>query len=162
MDPGVDIGPLISEHGLATAQRLIQDAVSRGARLLCGGKRWGQQGAFIEATVLADVPDAAGCMSEEIFAPVAAVAPFDTEEEVVRKANATEYGLAAYAFTRDLSRGLRLAESLQAGSIGLNDAVPATSNCPFGGYKESGWGRELGSEGLDAYLETKHVSIAGI
>jgi succinate-semialdehyde dehydrogenase/glutarate-semialdehyde dehydrogenase len=162
LEPGVDIGPLINAQGLETAQRLIQDAVSSGARLLCGGKRWGQQGFFMEPTVLADVPDGAACMHEEIFAPLAAVSAFDTEEEVVRKANATEYGLAAYAFTRDLSRGLRMAETLQAGSIGLNDAVPATSNCPFGGFKQSGWGRELGSEGLDAYLETKHVSIAGI
>jgi succinate-semialdehyde dehydrogenase/glutarate-semialdehyde dehydrogenase len=162
LEPGVDIGPLINAQGLETAQRLIQDAVSSGARLLCGGKRWGQQGFFIEPTVLADVPDGAACMHEEIFAPLAAVSAFDTEEEVVRKANATEYGLAAYAFTRDLSRGLRMAETLQAGSIGLNDAVPATSSCPFGGFKQSGWGRELGSEGLDAYLETKHVSIAGI
>jgi succinate-semialdehyde dehydrogenase/glutarate-semialdehyde dehydrogenase len=101
-------------------------------------------------------------MHGEIFAPLAAVSAFDTEEEVVRRANATEYGLAAYALTRDLSRGLRMAETLQAGSIGLNDAVPATSNCPFGGFKQSSWRRELGSEGLDAYLETKHVSIAGI
>jgi succinate-semialdehyde dehydrogenase/glutarate-semialdehyde dehydrogenase len=162
LDPGVDIGPLINEQGLETALQSIQDAVSKGARLLCGGKRWGRQGAFIEATVLADVPDGAGCMSTEIFAPVAAVAAFDTEEEVLRKANATEYGLAAYAFTRDLNRGLRMAEALQAGSIGLNDAVPATSNCPFGGFKQSGWGRELGVEGLDAYLETKHISIGGI
>jgi succinate-semialdehyde dehydrogenase/glutarate-semialdehyde dehydrogenase len=162
MEPGVDIGPLINEHGLETALKSIRDAVAKGARLLCGGKRWGRQGAFIEATVLADVPDGAGCMQEEVFAPVAAVAAFDSEEEVVKKANATEYGLAAYAFTRDLNRGLRMAESLQAGSIGLNDAVPATSNCPFGGYKQSGWGRELGTEGLDAYLETKHVSIGGL
>jgi succinate-semialdehyde dehydrogenase / glutarate-semialdehyde dehydrogenase len=162
LEPGVDTGPLINEQGLETALKSIKDAVSKGARLLCGGKRWGKQGAFIEPAVLADVPDGAGCMSEEIFAPVAAVAAFDTEEEVVKKANATEYGLAAYAFTRDLNRGLRMAETLQAGSIGLNDAVPATSNCPFGGFKQSGWGRELGIEGLDAYLETKHVSIGGI
>jgi succinate-semialdehyde dehydrogenase/glutarate-semialdehyde dehydrogenase len=162
LEPGVDIGPLINAHGLDSAIKFVKDAVSRGARLLCGGKRWGTQGVFLEPTVLADVPDGAGCMNEEIFAPVAAVTAFDTEEEVVRKANATEYGLAAYAFTRDLNRGLRVAETLQAGSIGLNDAVPATSNCPFGGFKQSGWGRELGTEGLEAYLETKHVSIAGL
>lgn len=162
LEPGVDIGPLINEQGLAAALISIQDALAHGARLMCGGKRWGTHGVFLEPTVIADVPDGAGCMSEEIFAPVAAVTAFDSEEEVVQKANATEYGLAAYAFTRDLNRGLRMAETLQAGSIGLNDAVPATSNCPFGGFKQSGWGRELGSEGLDAYLETKHVSIAGI
>jgi succinate-semialdehyde dehydrogenase/glutarate-semialdehyde dehydrogenase len=101
-------------------------------------------------------------MREEVFAPVAVVAAFDSEQEAIEKANDTEYGLAAYAFTRDLSRGLRLAESLEAGTIGLNDAVPSTSNCPFGGFKESGWGRELGCEGLDAFLETKHVAIGGV
>jgi succinate-semialdehyde dehydrogenase/glutarate-semialdehyde dehydrogenase len=162
LEPGIDIGPLINEQGLETVLKYIKDAVSKGARLLCGGNRFGKQGAFIEPAVLADVPEEALCMSEEIFAPVAAIAPFDTEEEVLKKANATEYGLAAYVYTRDLNRGFRMAEKLQAGSIGLNDAVPATSNCPFGGFKQSGWGRELGSEGLDAYLETKHLSIGGI
>jgi succinate-semialdehyde dehydrogenase/glutarate-semialdehyde dehydrogenase len=84
---------------------------------------------------------------------------FDTEAEVIQKANATPYGLAAYAFTRDLSRSWRLAEALEAGTIGINETVPATSQCPFGGLKQSGWGRELGMEGIDAYLETKHISL---
>lgn len=162
LEPGVDIGPLINEEGLQTALTFIDDAVAKGARLLCGGRRLDGRGTFLEPAVLADVPDAADCMGEEIFAPVAVFAPFDTEEEVLAKANATEYGLAAYVYTGDLNRGLRMSEQLQAGSIGLNDAVPATSNCPFGGFKQSGWGRELGSEGLEAYLETKHISIGGI
>jgi succinate-semialdehyde dehydrogenase / glutarate-semialdehyde dehydrogenase len=162
LEPGVDIGPLINEEGLQTALGFIEDAVSKGAQLLCGGKRIGAKGTFLEPAVLADVPDSAVCMSEEIFAPVAVFAPFDTDEEVLEKANSTEYGLAAYVYTSDLNRGLMMSEKLQAGSIGLNDAVPATSNCPFGGFKQSGWGRELGSEGLDAYLETKHVSIGGV
>jgi succinate-semialdehyde dehydrogenase/glutarate-semialdehyde dehydrogenase len=162
LEDGMDIGPLIDEAGLDNALRLVEDATSHGARLLCGGKRVGEKGSFLEPTVLADVPDSACCMREEVFAPVAVVAAFDSEQEAIEKANDTEYGLAAYAFTRDLSRGLRLAESLEAGTIGLNDAVPSTSNCPFGGFKESGWGRELGCEGLDAFLETKHVAIGGV
>jgi succinate-semialdehyde dehydrogenase/glutarate-semialdehyde dehydrogenase len=88
------------------------------------------------------------------------VSVFDTEEEAIRLANDTAHGLSAYAFTRDLSRAFRLAESLEAGMIGINDGLPTTSNSPFGGLKQSGWGRELGSEGLDAFLETKHISIA--
>ena len=108
------------------------------------------------------MPEGARCLNEEIFAPVAVICPFDTEEEAIRKANATEYGLAAYAFTTDLRRAFRLAENLEAGTIGLNDAVPTTSNCPFGGFKESGWGRELGTEGLDAYMETKHIAFGAL
>ncbi len=161
LEPGVDIGPLINEEGIQTALSLIDDAVSKGANLLSGGKRIPGKGIFLEPAVLSDVPDSAVCMSEEIFAPVAVFAPFDTEAEVLQKANSTEYGLAAYVYTSDLNRGLRVSEKLQAGSIGLNDAVPATSNCPFGGFKQSGWGRELGIEGLDAYMETKHISIGG-
>ncbi len=128
--------------------------------MLCGGKRWtGGRGYFLEPTILMDVPPDARCMQEETFAPVAPVCVFDDEAEAIRQANATEYGLAAYAFTRDLSRMWRLAESLEAGTIGINDTVPATSQCPFGGCKQSGWGRELGLEGLDAFLETKHISL---
>ncbi|HEY9161920.1 MAG TPA: NAD-dependent succinate-semialdehyde dehydrogenase [Desulfomonilia bacterium] len=161
LEPGIDIGPIINEEGLQTALEFIDDALSKGARLVCGGKRLNVSGSFLEPAVLTDVPDTALCMNEEIFAPVAVFVPFDTEEEVLAKANSTEYGLAAYVYTSNLNRGLMMSERLQAGSIGLNDAVPATSNCPFGGFKQSGWGRELGIEGLDAYLETKHISIGG-
>ena len=112
--------------------------------------------------MLVDVAGDSKCLREEIFAPIAVVLPFDTEDEALALANDTEFGLAAYAFTSDLNRAFRVAEKLEAGTVGINDAVPTTSNCPFGGLKQSGWGRELGSEGLDAYLETKHVSIAGI
>jgi succinate-semialdehyde dehydrogenase/glutarate-semialdehyde dehydrogenase len=159
LDEGVEIGPLVDARGLESALAFIAEARSDGARLVCGGERWGETGNFLTPTVLADVPTKSRCLREEIFAPIAAVIPFDSEAEVVAAANATEYGLAAYAFTQDLERGLRLAEALEAGTIGLNDPVPATSNCPFGGFKQSGWGRELGIEGLDAYLETKHISI---
>jgi succinate-semialdehyde dehydrogenase/glutarate-semialdehyde dehydrogenase len=155
----VEIGPLINEAAVRHALGHVEDAVSRGARLLCGGQRMERRGYFFEPTVLADVPADALCMVEEIFAPLAPALAFDTEEEAVRLANSTIHGLSAYSFTRDVGRVFRLAESLEAGMIGINDGLPTTSNAPFGGVKQSGWGRELGGEGLDAFLETKHISI---
>jgi succinate-semialdehyde dehydrogenase/glutarate-semialdehyde dehydrogenase len=119
-----------------------------------------RKGFFFEPTVLADVPANALCLSEEIFAPIAPATAFDTEEEAVRLANSAIHGLSAYGFTRDVSRVFRLAERLEAGMIGINDGLPTTSNAPFGGVKQSGWGRELGCEGLEAFLETKHISIS--
>lgn len=159
LEANVDIGPLIDEDGLTKALDQIRDATDRGARLLYGGKRAEREGFFLEPTVLADVPDTAACMKNETFAPVAPVCPFETEPEVIERANDTPYGLCAYAYTRDIARSFRLMESLEAGTIGLNDAVPSTSQSPFGGVKQSGWGRELGTEGLEAFLETKHVSV---
>lgn len=162
LDEAVEVGPLIDMDALESTLAYIEDATSKGARLLCGGRRWGNKGAFVEPTVLADVPADAACMKEEIFAPVASVCAFETEEEAIEKANESEYGLSAYAFTSNLNRFLRLAESIEAGTIGINDGAPTMSNCPFGGFKQSGWGRELGTEGLDAFLETKHVSIGSM
>lgn len=159
LEEGVSVGPLINEAGLKQALEHINDAVKRGAKMLCGGKRMDRKGWFLEPTVLADVPANAICMSEETFAPVAPVCVFDTEEEVIERANASCYGLSAYAFTKDLKRAFRMMESLEAGTIGINDGVPSTSQCPFGGFKQSGWGRELGVEGMDAFMETKHVSL---
>ncbi|MCI0337419.1 MAG: NAD-dependent succinate-semialdehyde dehydrogenase [Acidobacteria bacterium] len=159
LEPGVDIGPLIDEAGLTKALAHIEDAVTRGAHLLCGGKRIGEKGFFVEPTVMAEVAEDALCMKEETFAPVAPIRAFSTEDEAIRMANDTASGLSAYAFTNNLDRVFRLMESLEAGTIGINDGVPSTSNCPFGGLKQSGWGRELGSEGIDAFLETKHVSL---
>lgn len=160
LEPGVTVGPLVNEEGLNKALEHIEDAKKLGARVLTGGKRLGTKGWFLEPTVLADVPAKAACMREETFAPVAAIAPFDTEEEAVALANGSPFGLSAYAFTRDLSRSFRLMENLESGMLGLNDGVPTTTQAPFGGVKQSGWGRELGSEGIEAFLETKHVSIA--
>jgi len=131
-----------------------------GARLLCGGKPLDRRGYFFEPTVLADVPKGGLCMNEETFAPVAPVCAFDSEAEAIEQANDSPFGLSAYAFTRDLARMFRLSESLEAGMLGINDGLPTTSQAPFGGVKQSGWGRELGIEGMDAFLETKHVSIA--
>ena len=160
LEPGVDIGPLFDLEGVAKAIEHVDDAVAGGARLLCGGRRVpGTRGFFVEPTVLADVPPQSACMREETFAPIAPVCAFDREEEALEQANASIYGLSAYAFTSNLDRAFRLMEGLEAGTIGINDGVPSTSQCPFGGVKQSGWGRELGIEGLDAFLETKHVSL---
>ncbi|MBK7080825.1 MAG: NAD-dependent succinate-semialdehyde dehydrogenase [Betaproteobacteria bacterium] len=162
LEAGVDIGPMIDAKALAAALAFVDDAVAGGAKVLAGGRRHGDKGNFLQPTVLVDVAGDSKCLREEIFAPIAVVLPFDTEEQVLALANDTEFGLAAYAFTSDLNRAFRVGEKLEAGTVGINDPVPSTSNCPFGGFKQSGWGRELGSEGLDAYLETKHISIAGI
>lgn len=163
LEDGVDIGPLIDGAAVDTALAHIEAATQSGARLLCGGKRPDGLGpSFLEATVLADVPEDTLCMKEETFAPVAPVSVFDEEDDVVRRANDTEYGLAAYVFTENLNRAWRVAEALEAGTVGVNDAVPSTSQCPFGGMKQSGLGRELGSEGLDGFLETKHISFGNM
>jgi succinate-semialdehyde dehydrogenase / glutarate-semialdehyde dehydrogenase len=160
LEPDVQVGAMIDEKAVQKALDHIADAVQRGARVLCGGKRVDRPGWFLEATVLADVPKESLCLREETFAPVAAVRPFETEAEAIEAANATPFGLAAYAFTSDLSRAFRLMEQIEAGMLAINDGLPTTTNAPFGGVKQSGWGRELGSEGLDSFLETKHVSIA--
>jgi succinate-semialdehyde dehydrogenase/glutarate-semialdehyde dehydrogenase len=159
LDPRSQVGALIDAEALAKAIEHVEDAVRGGARLLCGGQQLGGAGYFFEPTVLADAPRGALCMQEETFAPIAPVAAFETEAEAIERANNSPYGLSAYAFTRDIGRMFRLAESLEAGIIGINDGLPSTSQAPFGGVKQSGWGRELGIEGMDAFLETKHVSI---
>lgn len=158
-EPGVAVGPVINDAGLRKALSHVDDATKRGARLVCGGRKMDRAGWFLEPAILADVPPDALCMSEETFAPVAAIATFETEAEAIALANQTPFGLSAYAFTENIGRIYRLMEQLEAGTIAINDGAPTASQCPFGGLKHSGWGRELGSEGLDAYLETKHVSI---
>ncbi len=163
LEPGMDVGPVINQSGLDSALAHIADAVAKGGRIVSGGKRLsGSQGFFLEPTVLEEVHPTSTCMSEETFAPIAPISPFDTEQEAIHAANNTQYGLSAYAMTRDIGRIFRLAEQIEAGTLGINDGLPTVSHAPFGGFKESGWGRELGSEGLDAFLETKHVSIGGV
>ncbi len=163
LEPGVDIGPLINQEALDVALRQVEDAISRGGKVLYGGKRMAEsKGYFLEPTVIDGVTEAALCMREETFAPVAPITTFETEEEAIERANASDFGLSAYAMTRDIGRIFRLAERIEAGTLGINDGAPTTSQSPFGGMKQSGWGRELGSEGLDAFLETKHVSFGGI
>ena len=163
LEAGVDVGPVIHQQALDSAIAQIEDALARGGKLICGGQRQpGTEGYFLEPTVIDGVEPAALCMREETFAPVAPIATFATEDEAIALANRSDYGLSAYAMTRDLARMFRLAERIEAGTLGINDGAPTTSQSPFGGVKQSGWGRELGSEGLDAFLETKHVSIGGI
>lgn len=160
---GIDVGPLINQQGLDGALGQIANAVELGGKIVTGGKRLaGSPGFFLEPTVLEGAPDTALCMTEETFAPIAPVVSFDTEEEAIRRANNSPYGLSAYAMTRDLGRMFRLAEQIEAGTIGINDGAPSTSLAPFGGVKQSGWGRELGLEGLESFLETKHISIGGV
>jgi len=154
-----DVGPVVNEKGLKFVLDQIEDAKKRGAKVLCGGKRLDRPGYFLEPTLLSNVPPDASCMNEETFAPMAPIAKFTTEAEGIALANSSPFGLSAYAFTSNIDRMFRVAEKLDAGTIGINDGVPTTSNAPFGGMKHSGWGRELGSEGLDSFLETKHVSI---
>jgi succinate-semialdehyde dehydrogenase/glutarate-semialdehyde dehydrogenase len=162
-EDGVMIGPLINAAAVSDALVQIENAVNDGARVMCGGKRIEKGGGhFLQPTVLAHVPSTSACMREETFAPIAPVTAFDTEDQVISLANSTPYGLAAYAFTASLNRAWRVAEALEAGTVGVNDAVPTTSQVPFGGFKESGIGRELGSEGLDEFLETKHISFGGL
>jgi succinate-semialdehyde dehydrogenase/glutarate-semialdehyde dehydrogenase len=163
LQPGMDVGPLIGEPALCGALEQVEDAVRKGARLVIGGRRVPHfPGFFLEPTVLEDVCDDAVCMREETFAPIAPICSFDTEEEALERANGSDYGLSAYAMTRDLARMFRLSERLEAGTLGINDGAPTVSASPFGGMKQSGWGRELGSEGLEAFLETKHVSLGNM
>lgn len=163
LESGMDVGPVVNQSALDAALGQISDASRKGARVVAGGDRLkNSPGFFLAPTVLDGVSDDAECMSEETFAPIAPITSFETEEEVIRRANDSCYGLSAYAMTRDIGRIFRLSEQIEAGTLGINDGAPSTSQSPFGGVKQSGWGRELGSEGLEAFLETKHVSIGGV
>ncbi|MFO0800624.1 MAG: NAD-dependent succinate-semialdehyde dehydrogenase [Gemmataceae bacterium] len=161
LDEGVVVGPMFEKKALTGTQALIDDATGKGAKLLTGGKRSErfERGYFFEPTVLSGLSADARILTDEPFAPVMPVLDFAKLDDVIAAANNTPYGLAAYVFTNDLSAAWRMAEGLEAGIIGVNDPVPATPQCPFGGMKESGMGRELAHEGLEAYLETKYVSI---
>ncbi len=137
----------------------MQDAVGNGARLLTGGEPQGDRGYFYKPTVLADVPQSARILGEEIFGPVAPITTFADEDEAIAKANDTEYGLVAYLFTQDISRAFRVMEGLETGMIGFNQGMVSNAGAPFGGVKQSGYGREGGHEGLQEYLETKYVAM---
>jgi succinate-semialdehyde dehydrogenase/glutarate-semialdehyde dehydrogenase len=161
LDPGVEIGPMFEKRAMDRAIELIEDAKQNGAKVLIGGNRSDRfdRGYFFEPTVVANLNQNARLLNDEPFAPVMPLLDFSKIDEVIHAANNTRYGLAAYVFTNDLTVMWRMAEGLEAGIIGVNDPVPATPQCPFGGMKESGLGRELAHEGLEAYLETKFVSI---
>jgi succinate-semialdehyde dehydrogenase/glutarate-semialdehyde dehydrogenase len=158
-EPDVDVGPLIDDDQRGKVEELVGDAQARGARVVVGGTRVEGPGYFYAPTVLADVPDDARLLKEEIFGPVAPVRGFADEDEALRWANDTEYGLVAYVYTRDLQRALRVVEGLQTGMVGLNQGIVSSASAPFGGVKQSGFGREGGREGIEEYLETKYVAV---
>jgi succinate-semialdehyde dehydrogenase/glutarate-semialdehyde dehydrogenase len=158
-DEGVDVGPLIDEKAVESVSHLVTDAVHDGAKVLVGGSAPSGPGFFFEPTVLINVPEAAEIVKEEIFGPVAPITSFDTEEQAIDRANATEYGLASYVYTRDLGRTIRLAESLEFGMVGVNTGLVSNPAAPFGGVKHSGFGREGGFEGIEEYLDITYVSL---
>jgi succinate-semialdehyde dehydrogenase/glutarate-semialdehyde dehydrogenase len=158
-EEGVTLGPLIDQAAVDKVDGLVADAVGRGAQVLLGGKPGPGPGYFYAPTVLADVPDGARMTCEEIFGPVAAIRTFSDDGAASAEANDTEYGLVAYAFTKDLDRALRVAEGLESGMVGINVGLVSNPAAPFGGVKQSGLGREGGAVGIEEYLETKYVAL---
>jgi succinate-semialdehyde dehydrogenase / glutarate-semialdehyde dehydrogenase len=159
LEPDVTLGPLINDSAVEKVDELVQSALADGATALVGGRRPDRAGCFYEPTVLVGVPPTAALLKEEIFGPVAPVVAFETEEEAVRLANDTEYGLVSYVYTGDLARGLRVSEALEAGMVGLNRGLVSDPAAPFGGVKQSGIGREGGHHGLLEYLESKYIAV---
>ncbi|WP_432543742.1 NAD-dependent succinate-semialdehyde dehydrogenase [Kineococcus sp. SYSU DK002] len=158
-DPGTQVGPLIDAAARADVAARVDEAVLAGGKVVTGGAPVGDRGYFYAPTLVTDLPADARLLTEETFGPVAPVVVFDTEDEALGLANSTEHGLIAYAFTQDLDRGLRVAEALETGMVGLNAGVVSNAAAPFGGVKASGFGREGGAEGIEEYLETKYVGI---
>jgi succinate-semialdehyde dehydrogenase/glutarate-semialdehyde dehydrogenase len=159
VEDSTEVGPLIDEDQRGKVGELVKDAISHGATVAVGGQHRDGAGYFFEPTVLTDVPDDARLLHEEIFGPVAPVKGFSDEDEAIAAANDTEYGLVAYVFTSDLKRALRVCERLETGMIGLNQGMVSNAQAPFGGIKQSGFGREGGYEGIEEYLETKYVAV---
>jgi succinate-semialdehyde dehydrogenase / glutarate-semialdehyde dehydrogenase len=160
VDPDVKVGPLIDGAQRDKVAELVDDASGKGAQVILGGTARDGQGYFYEPTVLAGVPDDARLLKEEIFGPVAPVASFSDEDEAIAAANDTEFGLVAYVYTRDIKRAFRVVEKLETGMVGLNQGLVSNPAAPFGGVKQSGFGREGGREGIAEYLETKYVAMA--
>jgi succinate-semialdehyde dehydrogenase/glutarate-semialdehyde dehydrogenase len=156
----VQVGPLIDEAARRKVVTLVDDAVQRGARVLVGGAPVEGPGYFYPPTVLTNVAPEARALHEEIFGPVAPIATFRTEAEAIAAANDTEYGLVAFAYTRDLQRTLRVVEGLETGMVGLNQGMVSNASAPFGGVKQSGFGREGGHEGIHEYLTIKYAAVA--
>jgi succinate-semialdehyde dehydrogenase/glutarate-semialdehyde dehydrogenase len=159
-EEGVEVGPLIDDEQRDKVAELVEDAVAKGARVLCGGERVDGPGHFYKPTVLTDVPADARLLKEEVFGPVAPITTFADEDEAVAAANDTEFGLVAYLYTADLKRALRVSERIETGMVGVNQGIVSNAGAPFGGVKQSGIGREGGPEGLEEYLETKYVALA--
>ncbi len=158
-EDGVEVGPLINEEQREKVDELVRDAVTKGARAIVGGHARDGAGYFYDPTVLTDVPDGAELLREEIFGPVAPVKGFADEDEAIAAANDTEFGLVAYVYTSNLKRALRVVERLETGMVGLNQGMVSNPAAPFGGIKQSGFGREGGPEGIEEYLETKYVAV---
>ncbi len=162
MEAGVTQGPLINAEAVLKVEEHIADAVARGATVIAGGQRHAKGGTFFQPTLLAGVPTEALIFREETFGPVAPLFRFHTEEEAIRLANDTEFGLAAYFYTRDVGRIFRLAEALEYGMVGINEGIISTEVAPFGGVKSSGLGREGSKYGIEEYLEIKYLALGGI
>jgi succinate-semialdehyde dehydrogenase/glutarate-semialdehyde dehydrogenase len=162
LEDGVTQGPLINEEAVAKVERLIRDAESKGAKIAAGGRRHALGGTFFEPTIMTDVTDDMAITAEEIFGPVATLIRFTDEDEAVRMANDTQYGLAAYFYTQTLNRIMRVSEALEYGIIGVNEGIISTEVAPFGGMKESGIGREGSKYGIEDFLEIKYVLLGGI
>jgi succinate-semialdehyde dehydrogenase/glutarate-semialdehyde dehydrogenase len=160
LDDGVALGPLVNAEGRDKVVELVDDAVKKGAKVLTGGKKPEGPGFFYPATVLDAVPDGAKMLNEEIFGPVASIQTFKTEDEAIKRANDTEYGLVAYLYTKDLTRGMRVSEKLDFGMVGLNRGLVSDPAAPFGGTKQSGLGREGAHEGLLEFMETQYISVS--
>jgi succinate-semialdehyde dehydrogenase/glutarate-semialdehyde dehydrogenase len=158
-EPDTDLGPLIDQTQREKVHELVTDAVGRGAKTLTGGEPLAGPGYFYLPTVLSGVPSDSRLLSEEVFGPVAPIVAFDSEDEALEAANDTEYGLVAYLFTRDLARALRVSERLETGMVGLNQGIVSNAAAPFGGVKQSGFGREGGYEGINEYLSTKYLAL---
>ncbi|WP_017185777.1 NAD-dependent succinate-semialdehyde dehydrogenase [Alkalibacillus haloalkaliphilus] len=160
LEEGVDIGPLIDESAMEKVDKHVKEAVQQGAVVEVGGaKHTDGEGYYYQPTVLSNVNDDMLCMNEETFGPLVPVSTFSDEDEVIKRANHSPYGLASYVFTENMSRAFRISESLEFGIVGVNDGAPSTTQAPFGGFKESGLGREGGYQGIEEYLETKYVSL---
>jgi succinate-semialdehyde dehydrogenase/glutarate-semialdehyde dehydrogenase len=161
--PGVEertqVGPLVNDEAVTKVDSLVRRAVDGGARLLVGGTRPDREGCYFDPTVLTDVPADSAMLREEIFGPVAPIVVFDGEDEAVRLANDTEFGLVAYVYTGDLAKGLRVGERIEAGMLGLNRGLVSDPAAPFGGVKQSGIGREGGHEGVLDYTESRYVAV---
>src|SRR5579863_4964429 len=160
LEDGVAVGPLVNADTRDKVAALVEDALNKGARAVIGGQRVNRTGYYYPPTVLVDVPDNARCLKEEIFGPVAPIQKFRDEDEAIRKANDTEFGLISYVYTKDLAKGLRISERLEAGMIGLNRGVASDPAAPFGGAKQSGIGREGAHEGMMEFLETQYISVS--
>jgi len=159
-EAGVNQGPLIDDQAIAKVESHVADAVSKGARVVVGGTRIGER--FYTPTVLADVTVEMKCAKEETFGPVAPVFRFETEAEAIAAANATEFGLASYFYSRDVGRIFRVAEALEYGMVGINTGLISTAEVPFGGVKQSGLGREGARQGIDDYVELKYLCLGDI